>query len=167
MKHLVYLLIFLILTPGCAYFKFGWQRGDKQPAPEGGQNIEGLDGPSNGHFNDDGEWVPDDPTIAATYQIPDISSGFIIDIGSALSDEERRRGEFLSPSLQIELIEFDTQIPYVRTLKVDLGAAYQRPFIYLGKKWTSIFEVSTGVFAGWNFDTNELSYGVGATIIKF
>jgi hypothetical protein len=58
-------------------------------------------------------------------------------------------------------------VPYLGTLKLDAGVGYQRTFVYVGKLWTNIFEISTGAFVGWNFEDKELSYGVGATIIRF
>lgn len=145
------------MTAGCNTFTFGWEREDNQPAENVGEEIEGLDGPSGGHFDEEGNWVPEDETIAWTYKIPDISAGFIFDINTL----------DVSPSLQVELFEFDTHIPYLGTLKFDAGVAYQRAFIYVGKLWTNIFEISTGGFVGWNWEDNELSYGVSFTIIKF
>lgn len=148
----------LMGSPGCNTFKFGWEREDNQKVEnDEGERIEGIDGPTAGHFDEEGNWVPDDPTIPATYKIPDIGAGFIFDVVTL----------DVSPSLQIELFEIDTHIPYVRTLKLDGGVAYQRAYLYVGKLWTNIFEISTGGFIGWNWENNELSYGIGATIIKF
>lgn len=154
-----------LMTVGCESFSFGWQREDSIKINNWSENEEGVPDFANGHFNDDDEWIPDNEDIASTYKIPDLGTGFIFDVNS-LS---------VSPSLQIELVEFDSHIPYINTLKVDFGVAYNRTFFYLGKLWTSIFEISTGVYVGWNFDDfdwkklrgGELSYGAGATIIKF
>ena len=143
---------------GCNSFNFGWVREDTRTVEENeAESIPNLDGPSGGHFDEEGNWIPDDSSIAATYKIPDISAGFIFD--AATLD--------VSPSLQIELVEFDTGVPYLGTLKLDAGVAYQRAFLYVGKLWTNIFEISTGGFVGWNWEDNELSYGIGLAIIKF
>lgn len=120
-----------------------------------------------GTFDADGNYIPENPDIAWTYQIPDISAGFIFDINSSLDHEKLKHVEFISPSIQVELFEFDTPIPYVKTLKVDFGVAYQRAYLYVGKLWTNIFEISTGVYGGWDFETREPTYGVGFTVIKF
>ena len=120
-----------------------------------------------GTFDEDGNYIPENPDIEWTYKIPDISAGFIFDIESTLDGDKLEKMEFISPSLQIELLEFDSHIPYVNTLKVDFGVAYQRTYLYLGKLWTNVFEISTGVFGGWNFEDNESTYGVAFTVIKF
>lgn len=114
-------------------------------------------GPLGGHFDEDGNWIPDDEEIELTYKLPDISVGSIFDINSLN----------VSPSIQIELFEIDSHIPYISTIKVDLGVAYQRTYIYVGKLFTSIFEISAGGFVGWNFEDKEISYGIGFTIIRF
>jgi hypothetical protein len=148
-----------LLSSGCNVFKPGFVREDSYQVEVRDDNakVDGVDGPTGGHFDDEGNWVPDNPDIPMTYKIPDIGAGFIFDVNSL----------DVSPSLQVELLEIDTHIPYVRTLKLDAGVAYQRGYLYVGKLWTSIFEISTGVFAGWNWEDNQMSYGVGATIIRF
>ncbi len=101
--------------------------------------------------------MPDNPDIERTYQFPDISSGFIWDMASM----------DVSPSLQVELFEWNTKIDRLGRLKLDFGVAYQRAYVYFGKLWTSIFEISTGIWAGWNFDDMQFAYGIGFTVIKF
>ena len=153
------LLLLLLILSGCGAFRPGFISDESWDAENDGTiTPDDFDGPLNGHFDDEGNWVPDDATITWTYCIPDISAGFLFDINS--SD--------LTPGLQIELLEFDLPITkYLRTWKLDGGAAYQRAYIYLGPRITSIFEISVGGFIGWNFDDNQASYGVAATIIKF
>jgi hypothetical protein len=157
---LLFLFVLILPSAGCNAVTFGWEGEDSR-------RVEGIEGPLGGHFDEEGNWIPDNPDIAMTYKIPDISAGFIVDIASALETDSRHKVEFLSPSLQIELLEFKTYIPYVRTLKLDFGVAYQRAFFYVGKLWTNIFEISTGLFVGWDWSRNELSFGIGATVIKF
>lgn len=159
---LIIVLSLLLPTSGCSLIRLGWVDENSYPVEKDeskkDKSILPDDmGPLGGHFNENGKWIPDDPDIEMTYKIPDISAGFIFDANSLTA----------SPSLQIELFEFDTRIPYVRRLKFDAGVAYQRGFIYVGKLFTSIFEISAGGFVGWNWEDNKLSYGVAVTIIKF
>jgi len=146
---LLLLCFTLILTPGCRDFKPGW-------VSEDSYSVEGIDDPLGGHFDGE-EWVPDNPDIEMTYKIPDIGTGFVVDV----------KDWTVSPSLQVELLEFNSFIPYLGLIKVDLGVAYQRAFVYVGKLWTSIFEISTGGFVGWNFDDEEPCYGIAFTVIHF
>lgn len=164
--NLLFLLLLLVLpAQGCAQFRPGWvsENSFQVEEPESPVNDleilpEDFDGPLGGHFDDEGNWIPDDPTIAWTYKIPDISAGFLFDANSL----------DVTPSIQVELLEFDIPfLPYLRTWKLDAGVAYQRGYAYLGPRITSIFEISIGGFCGWNWEDNDLSYGVGFTIIKF
>lgn len=149
-----------LLLSGCGVFQPSWVNENSLPADDSGERIVGIDGPVNGHFTPDGEWIPDDPLIAATYKFPDLGCGFIIDVGDL-------KEVVVTPSLQIELLEVDTHIPYVGTLKLDAGIGYMRSYVYVGKLFTSIIEISAGPFIGWDFEDKELSYGLGCTIIRF
>lgn len=153
------LLAILLVFSGCNVLKPGFIREDSYEVKGRDDNaqVEGIEGPTGGHFDEDGSWIPDNPDIPMTYKIPDIGAGFIFDVKSL----------DVSPSIQVELLEIDTHIPYLQTLKLDVGVAYQRAYVYVGKLWTSIFEISTGGFVGWNWDDNSLSYGVGFTLIRF
>lgn len=153
------LLAIPLIFSGCNVFKPGFVRENSYEvkARDDNSKVEGIDGPTGGHFDENGNWIPDNPDIETTYKIPDIGVGFIFDVNSL----------DVSPSIQIELLEVDTHIPYVRTLKLDAGVAYQRAYVYVGRLWTNIFEISTGGFVGWNWKDNELSYGVGFTLIRF
>jgi hypothetical protein len=156
----VVLSILILFSSGCAGFRPGWVHENSFTI------IQGETFP--GSFDEDGNFIPENPDIEWTYKIPDISAGFIIDIESTLDHEDSLREiKFISPALQIELLEFDSHIPYVNTLKVDFGVAYQRTYLYIGKLWTSVFEISTGVYGGWNFEDREITFGIAGTIIKF
>ena len=158
----------LTFTTGCNAFNFGWEREDQKKVEEGvGEDITGIDGPTAGHFDEEGNWVPDNEAIATTYKIPDISAGFMFDVAPIIRNDKDMWSGMALPSIQVELFEFDTSIPYVGTLKFDVGVAYQRGYMYVGKLWTNIFEISTGGFVGWDWKENDISYGLGATIIKF
>jgi hypothetical protein len=113
-----------------------------------------------GHFDEEGNWVPNNPDIAMTYQIPDISAGLLVDLTNIKEVK-------VSPGLQIELLEFNTHIPYLGTLKLDIGGAYMRAYGYIGKRWTAVFEISTGIVYGWDFREKEPFYGVCLTLIRF
>ena len=126
----------LLVSPGCSSFRPGFISEDsfkvENKKPED-KLLDGV-GPLGGHFDGEGNWIPDNPEIAWTYKIPDIGAGIIFDIKSL----------DITPSLQIELLEVDTHIPYLRTLKLDFGVGYQRAYLYVGKLWTNIFEITTG-----------------------
>jgi hypothetical protein len=158
-KRIAPLFILLICITGCNTFKFGWisEQSEVVEAREDNDSVDGVEGPTGGHFDDEGNWIPDNPEIETTYKIPDISSGFIVDLSTF----------DVSPSIQVEILELDTHIPYVGTVKLDAGIAYQRTYIYIGKLWTSVFEISTGIWGGWNWEDNIPAYGVSITIIRF
>ena len=156
MRTLLILLLCFLLN-GCAEFRPSWISESSFAAPGAEITEDDFDGPLNGSFDEEGNWIPDDPKIEWTYKIPDIGAGFIFD-ASTLD---------FTPSLQLEVLEFDTPIPYVGTYKLDLGVGYQRTYVYFGPLLTSIFEISVGGFVGWNWEEEDLSYGVGFTIIKF
>lgn len=157
-----------IFLSGCNTVSFGWEKEQTMAVDSSSsEKIEGLDGPSGGHFDDDGNWIPDNKEIAATYKIPDISAGFIFDLSPIGRQEKKWWDGMALPSIQIELMEFDSNVPYLNKVKFDFGVGYKRVYIYAGKLWTNIFEISTGVFVGWDWDSNDISYGLGATIIKF
>lgn len=151
--------ILILFLSGCSSFRPGWVHENSFTVVDG----EAMPGT----FDEYGNYIPENPDIEWTYKIPDISAGFIVDIESSLDQDKLENVEFLSPSLQIELFEFDSHIPYINTLKLDFGVAYQRAYLYVGKLWTSVFEISTGVFGGWNFADNEPTYGVAISVIKF
>ena len=156
---LVVISLILLFSSGCAGFRPAWVHENSFTVVDG-EELPGT-------FDDYGNFIPENPDIEWTYKIPDISSGFIVDIASSLDRDKRENAEFISPSLQIELFEFDTHIPYINTLKIDFGVAYQRAYLYVGKLLTSVFEISIGVYGGWNFADNEPTYGIGLAIIKF
>jgi len=149
---LLLLCFTLCITPilnGCANFRPGF-------ISEESYKVDGVDEPLGGHFEGE-EWMPDNPNIGLTYKIPDISAGFIFDAN----------GYKVTPVVQVELLEFNLPIPYLGTWKLDAGVGYQRTYGYVGPLLTNIFEISVGGFVGWNWEEEDLSYGVGFTIIKF
>lgn len=105
-----------------------------------------------GEFDNEGVWHPCDPSIEQTYKMPDISAGFLFDID---------RLE-VKPCLSVELLD-------KARIKTDLGVASGLVFVYLGFRWSSIIEISTGVWTGYYLSREEqtFSYGVGVTLTKF
>lgn len=162
MNKIAALFLLLVMT-GCAQFRPSWLdensfgAGDTETGMNGDITGNDFDGPLNGHFNEDGLWVPDDPKIERTYKLPDIGAGFVFDANS-LS---------VSPSLQVELVEFDTPIPFLETIKVDAGVAYQQTYLYVGPLLTDLFEISAGIYGGWNWEESEPAFGVGFTLLRF
>lgn len=164
LRRIAFLLlgVLILSNTGCGIIKPSWLREENSVVIEEPSNdkLPGIEGPTGGHFNDEGEWIPDKEEIPATYSMPDISAGLLVDVGN-IKDVK------VSPCLQIELFEIDTHVPYLGTLKLDAGAAYMRTYIYVGKLWTNIFEISSGLFVGWDFEEKRLSYGIAGTIIRF
>lgn len=150
----------MLLLSGCSVLQPSFINENALAAKDSGERIKGIDGPVNGHFNDDGEWIPDDPLVASTYKFPDVSAGFIVDVGDL-------HEVVVAPSLQIEILEIDTHMSFLGTLKADLGVSFMRGYIYVGKLFTSILEISAGFFIGWDFEDKEPAYGIAATIIRF
>lgn len=144
------------MLTGCQYCRVGFiNENSYEVGTQNNSLVSGENFP--GSFDREGNYIPENPNIELTYKIPDISSGFLFDIKTM----------DISPSIQVELLEFDSFIPLISTVKIDVGVAYQRSFIYIGKLWTSIFEISTGGFFGWNWELGDFCYGVDITIIKF
>jgi hypothetical protein len=142
---------------GCGILRPGWVREDSYDIDDSKITTKDFDGPLGGHFDSDGNWVPNKTEIVTSYKLPDISAGFLLDVKQWV----------VTPTIQIELLEVDTHIPYVRTLKFDFGVGYQRAYGYVGKLLTNIFEISIGAVFGWNFEDREFFYGPAFTIIKF
>lgn len=151
----------LLLSSACSSFRPGWI-GDESWVIEAneGENLPGR-------FDSEGNYIPDNADVAMTYKIPDISAGFLFDVEPFRRSDKNKYSELALPAIQVELFEFDSRIPYLGTMKIDAGVSYKRTYIYMGKLWTNIFEISTGIFAGWNYDTGRPTYGFSFTIIKF
>jgi len=164
LRPLQYFLIALVLItlPACGIIKPSWLREKERTVVQkntkpGEITPEDFNGPLGGTFDAAGRWVPHKQAIEWTYRLPDISAGMLGDI----------RARTISPSLSIELVEVDTHIPYVGTIKCDFGVGNNLGYVYVGKLFTSIFEISAGGWVGWHVKNEKVSYGVGLTIIKF
>jgi len=111
---------------------------------------------SGGHYNEHGEWIPDNKTIARTYKMPDMSAG--------LNGDLHR----IRPVLAVELIDY-------RTGCLDIIGGEDMLGLCISKRWTSIFEIKTGVTVfydfdrGWRKDPDHpgINLGLSFLIIKF
>lgn len=88
---------------------------------------------SGGHYTDEGEWIPDNKTIARTYKMPDMSAGLMYDV------------KRIRPSLAVEVFDY-------RTCSMDVVGSEDFIGVGLSKRWTSIFEIKTGIGVGWDFE---------------
>ena len=155
------IIIILLMLTGCSSFRPGWVSDESWVIEANeGENLPG-------HFDDEGNYIPDNADVEMTYKIPDISAGFLFDIEPFNRADSEKFSEMALPAIQIEVVEFDSHIPYLGTIKIDAGVSYKRTYLYVGKLWTSVFEISTGIFGGWNYDTGRPTYGLSFTIIKF
>lgn len=155
-KKLV-LLGVLLSSASCKYMDFGgddkkqwefqffWDR-----APEIGEED-----PKNPGFDKDGNKIPS-PEVYATYYFPDIHAG----LGAEIGPKAR-----ITPVVGIELFEF--KVPYARWFSFQVQGGADIVNVYLGKRLTSIFEVTVGPWFGRDFEQNDWAYGVGGTLIKF
>lgn len=126
-------------------FKWSWDRGVATP---------GAPGDDHPDYDEDGNLIVN-PEIVRTYQIPDIHAGAIWDI-----TEDKLRSV-----MEVEI--FELKVPVLRHLPVGIVAGEQYLGGHISKRWTSVFEVETGLFWGRDFDTDTNTVGVGALIIKF
>jgi hypothetical protein len=147
----------LCSLPGCSYLDFGGND-EKQFEVrffwQNGPSI-GPEDPDNPGFDKDGNKRPS-PEVLATYTFPDIHAGMNGQIGP--------KGR-ITPTMGIELVE--VKVPYLRWFNLQVQGGYQLVDLYLGKRFTSIFEVTVGPWIGWDFEADATAWGVGGTLIKF
>ena len=149
-------ILFLLLA-SCKYLDFG---GDDKKSWElkffwdRGPSI-GEEDPNNKGFDKDGNKIPS-PEVYATYYMPDIHAG--------LNGEIRPKGR-VTPTVGVELLEF--KVPYARWFNIQVQGGANLVDVYLGKRLTSIFEVTVGPWVGWDFDQDAWAVGVGGTLTKF
>lgn len=96
------------------------------------------------------------PEVVATYQFPDIHAGMNYVLGT-----EKR----LTPTVGIEILEF--KLPVVRWFNVQAQGGNQLVDIYVGKRFTSVIEITAGAWWGYDFEEHDTTWGLGATLIKF
>lgn len=126
-------------------FKWSWDRGVAAPGE-----------PSEDHpeYDEDGNLIVS-PEIVRTYRIPDIHAGLMYD----LSEDKLRS------LLEVEV--FELKVPKLRYLPVGVTAAEQYLGVHISKRWTSVFEIETGIFLGHDFEKDRNTWGLGGLIIRF
>lgn len=126
-------------------FKWSWDKGVATPGKPSKDNPE---------YDNDGNLIVS-PEVARTYKIPDLHTG----LGYDFTEDKLRA------LLEVEL--FELKVPKLRYLSVGVLGAEQFLGVHLSKRWTSIFEVESGIFCGYDFDTKATTWGISALVIKF
>ena len=155
--HILTLAAILSLLPSCSLLDFGgddekqwefqffWDQG-----PQIGEEDE-----DNPGFDKDGNKIPP-PEVLATYLFPDVSAGY-----AWLDGDDPK----ITGTLNIEIAEF--KVPYLRWFSIQAGAGSNEAHIYVGKRLTSIVEVTIGPMLARRFDEDDWVLGIQATLIKF
>ena len=95
------------------------------------------------------------PEISATYSAPDLHAGYVYVF----------HADRFTPSLAVEL--YQTKLPLIRETNFVLGMGDQLIYLGVNKVWTSIYEISTGVIVGRDFEDDQWVIGIEAMVIKF
>ena len=127
----------LLLTLGCA-------TAPKPAEPQGGE----------ARYDADGNLIVP-PEISATYSAPDLHAGYVYVF----------HADRFTPSLAVEL--YQTKLPLIRETNFVLGMGDQLIYLGVNKVWTSIYEISTGVIVGRDFEDDQWVIGIEAMVIKF
>lgn len=152
---LAFIIIFVFLggiSTGCKgtskeklwAWRWGW---DERIPSEVGEPLD--DG-----YDENGDYVPP-PEVKATYQWPDVHAGFLYDV---------TQGK-IRPALDIELAEF--RVPFLRWQGINIGAAQDFGYVSINHIWTSIYEVETGLYWGYDLAEEEHTWGFSVTLTKF
>lgn len=159
MKRLL-LILAIAFLPGCAALEFG---GDEDRAwdfrwgwNQAGVSDIGEPDPENPEFDEDGNLIPD-ADVTMTYQFPDVTAGYTVVMGS-----ERSR---TTPTMGVEAFEF--KVPYLRWFSTQAMVGNDLVGVYVGKRFTSIYEVTGGVFYGRDQESDEETWGLSFTLLKF
>lgn len=123
-------------------FEWRWSWTRAKPAAQPGDEKPPFDAP---------------PEVEATYAMPDIHAGLLY----SLSGGDSR----LTPSLGLEIAEF--KLPVVRWFVIEIVAGKDLVGFYVGKRLTSIFEISIGGGICWDLETDDWVPVIGADILKF
>ena len=155
---LVYLCLFgLVSLSGCSFLDFGGDDSKNFELKFFWDNAPdiGEEDPDNPGFDRDGNKRPS-PEILATYYFPDVHAGY------AWVDGEQNR---ILPTINVEIAEI--KVPYARWFVFAVGAGVDEAHMYLGKRLTSILEVTMGPMLVRRFDTAEWVVGFQVTLLKF
>jgi hypothetical protein len=126
-------------------FKWSWDRGVATPGKPSADNPQ---------YDDDGNLIVA-PEVVRTYKVPDLHTGLLWDV-----TEDKLRA-----ALEVEI--FELKVPKLRYLPVGIVGAEQYLGLHISKRWTSIYEIETGVFFGRDFDVDRNTWGLAGLIIKF
>jgi len=126
-------------------FKWSWDRGVATPGKPSADHPE---------YDNDGNLIVS-PEVVRSYRIPDIHVGAFWDV-----TEDKLRSV-----LEVEV--FELKVPRFNHFPVGIVAAEQYLGIHISKRWTSVFEIETGIAVGRDFDSDKNTVGLGALIIKF
>ena len=106
----------------------------------------------DGSYDSNGVWMPKDKTISQTYKLPDLSTGFLVSRKTIYS------------VLGIEL--------YDRKAKaIDFLVGSNILALSISKRWSSVLEFKTGLWAGFSFESDfnrkGWIFGVSVLLSKF
>jgi hypothetical protein len=153
------LVLLLPLLCSCGILDFGGDAGKDWEFIafwDQGPSI-GEEDPENPGYDKDGNKIVS-PEVVATYTFPDIHAGYAWLDGK---DED----PIMTPTINLELAEF--KVPYLRWFNIQAGAGAGEAHIYVGKRFTSIIEITAGPLMGYRFDENEWVFGIQGTLIKW
>jgi hypothetical protein len=125
--------------------KWSWERGISTP---------GKPSADNAAYDDDGNLIVA-PEVVNTYKIPDLHAGIAYDFTA----------DKIRTLLEVEVLEI--KVPRLRWLSTGVVASNQYLGVHLSKRWTSIFEVETGIILGHDFDIDKTTTGLAGLVIKF
>lgn len=154
-----FLLALFLLPAGCSWldyqgdpdkafeFRFGWERVS---------SVKSSAKP--GQVDPNGVYEPETSGAEALLYFPTVSAG--------LNVEVRPEGR-VTPTVGLEAFRFKVPVPYFRwwTLQVQGGANLAD--VYLGKLVVPVVDVTVGPWIGWDFDVDDVAWGLGGTIFKF
>lgn len=134
-------------------FAFGWEHGihDSKAKP--------------GEVDKDGVYKPETPEAEAILGFPNLHAG--------VAGEIRPKGR-MTPTVAVEI--FRVKAPYVRWWELQVGAGANLIEVSFTKRLVSVFEVTLGPWAGWDFEEShrrgpnfmdKVAWGITGTLIKF
>jgi hypothetical protein len=127
-------------------FRWSWDRGYATPGKASKDNPE---------YDDSGNLIVD-PEVYRAYKIPDLHSGVGVDLS----------GDFnIRALIEVELAEF--RVPKAGWFSTGILAGEQFLGWHVSKEWIRVFEIETGMYVGYDFETDDNVFGLTGLIIKF
>ena len=136
-------------------FHWGWEHGIHDAAP----------GTKPGGVDENGVYKPETPEVESILGFPNIHGG--------VAGEIRPKGR-MTPTVAVEA--FRVKFPYVRWWELQVGAGANLVEVSFTKRLVSVFEVTVGPWAGWDFEEShkrgpnfldKVAWGITGTLIKF